>query len=132
MNMNKLGEVYKISWSDGCYVGSAKHGATSRWSQHLKSLRFKRHTNRILQSAYNKVGATAFTFSILETNVPLENLNARETEWSIQLKSCNQKPYNRIPDKRKEQIVRLIKEGKKVREIAEICQCSIGLVSKYR
>jgi group I intron endonuclease len=59
--------IYKIinKLNGKIYVGSAKLFKV-RWSQHSSSLRNQRHSNKFLQSDYNKCGEEAFVFEVLE------------------------------------------------------------------
>jgi group I intron endonuclease len=77
------------------YVGSAvsiKH----RWTRHLYLLRLGTHNNKKLQNSWNKHGASAFVFSILEDNVATELLLLREQYW-INLNNCVENGYNVNP-----------------------------------
>lgn len=60
--------IYKITNKINCriYIGSAKE-FKNRWKQHAASLKANRHNNRFLQADYNKCGADAFVFEIIET-----------------------------------------------------------------
>lgn len=63
---NKSG-VYKIynKLNGRIYIGSAKTFKT-RISDHIKSLRANKHSNKFLQADFNKCGEEAFAFEILE------------------------------------------------------------------
>lgn len=69
------------------YVGSAKNIA-HRWNVHKKRLRANRHENTYLQAAWNKYGADAFTFQVIES-VDECALLVREQYWMDNLQSCN-------------------------------------------
>lgn len=60
--------IYKIinKINGRIYIGSAKE-FKRRWSQHATSLKANKHQNKFLQSDYNKCGAEAFVFEIIET-----------------------------------------------------------------
>lgn len=81
------------------YIGSTKN-FYKRKSQHFSTLKFNKHSNRYLQSAYNKYGKDSFKFIILERNISIEKLIERELYW-INLKESldRNKGYNlSIPD----------------------------------
>jgi len=61
------GGVYKLTnkLNGRVYIGSAKE-FKERWKEHERSLKLGKHHNRFLQADYNKCGAEAFSFSILE------------------------------------------------------------------
>jgi len=70
--------------NDKQYVGQAVN-KNKRWKNHRVALRCDTHTNRHLQSAYNKYGVDSFIYTILEV-VPdgpnlKERLTAREQYW---------------------------------------------------
>jgi group I intron endonuclease len=79
--------------SGKCYVGQAA-SIGDRWLTHRSHLENRRHHSRHLQAAWNKYGADAFTFSVLEY-VPLdrEQLAAREQFWFDELRPA----YNLAP-----------------------------------
>jgi group I intron endonuclease len=60
------------------YVGSSKH-MQARWKTHKTKLKGNYHDNPKLQNAYNKYGADAFKFEILEI-CPADLLLIREQE----------------------------------------------------
>lgn len=59
--------VYKIvnDASGDCYVGSSVN-IKKRWYAHKYALHRGNHPNRFLQRAWNKYGANAFSFSVIE------------------------------------------------------------------
>jgi group I intron endonuclease len=74
--------IYKISCrpSGKVYVGSAVN-MYRRWhSRHLPQLRRNKHSNRHLQSAWNKYGESAFTCEVIEQCDTTE-LISREQYW---------------------------------------------------
>lgn len=62
------------------YIGSAVN-VDRRWSQHRSELARGVHKNPKLQSAWNKYGADAFTFSVLELVVETPDLVPAEQRW---------------------------------------------------
>ena len=62
------------------YVGSAVD-VNKRLSQHKRCLRRNAHQNRKLQSAWNKHGETAFTFTVIEEVTDSAALLQREQFW---------------------------------------------------
>lgn len=73
------------------YIGQAKDIA-HRWSTHRVELNAKRHANRHLQGAWNKYGAEAFVFSVLE-ECEETNLNERE-KYYIEQYDAYENGYN--------------------------------------
>lgn len=73
--------IYKIEHleSGKVYIGSAVDFRI-RWRNHLSTLRRGIHRSILLQRAWNKHGAHAFTFEILE-HVEKKSLIAREQQW---------------------------------------------------
>lgn len=62
------------------YIGSAVN-LDSRLATHRRQLTMKTHPNRYLQSAWDKYGAEAFSFTPVEAVRDLKNLIAREQFW---------------------------------------------------
>jgi len=64
--------VYKITnkINGHCYIGSAVN-IKKRWENHKSGLNKNKRHSRHLQSAWNKYGADAFEFSIIELCFPL-------------------------------------------------------------
>lgn len=61
------------------YIGQAQ-SFKARWQRHKDTLRLNNHRNIHLQRAWNKYGAKAFKFQILEY-CPIEQLNEREQHY---------------------------------------------------
>ena len=74
--------IYAITHAaDGrVYVGSAK-SLKKREGQHLRLLAAGKHHSIKLQNAWNKYGAQAFSFSVLEYVQDVALLVVREQEW---------------------------------------------------
>lgn len=86
--------------NDKQYVGQAVN-KNKRWKNHRVALRCDTHTNRHLQSAYNKYGVDSFIYTILEV-VPdgpnlKERLTAREQYWMDKLNTVTPNGYNLNP-----------------------------------
>jgi group I intron endonuclease len=62
------------------YVGSAVN-VSRRWSRHAHDLRKGEHACKHLQNAFNKYGATAFDFEIIQFVEVKENLIPKEQFW---------------------------------------------------
>jgi len=92
-----MGSIYQIvnTITGAVYVGSSVRPAEARWAAHLKDLKGNRHHSRYLQRAWNKYGPTAFTLSLLEVDVPVTELIAREQFYLDQRKRLPQsESYN--------------------------------------
>ncbi|MFL5800322.1 MAG: GIY-YIG nuclease family protein [Roseiflexaceae bacterium] len=78
------------------YVGSAVN-LWKRWDQHRRRLRSGKHSNRYLQSAWNKYSQENFEFSVLEF-VDVADLLHAEQEW-IDATGCIDKElgFNIVP-----------------------------------
>src|SRR5581483_8317147 len=75
------------------YVGSSIAGLR-RLTQHRRALRLNEHFNRYLQASWNKHGAEAFEFRIVE-ECTAENRLGREQHWIDKLQSSDTtKGYN--------------------------------------
>ena len=91
--------VYAITHrvSGKSYVGGAYKSFGLRFWIHRRDLRAGRHGNQHLQNAWNKYGASSFSFRILERCSP-ESCKDREQYWIIQLDATNRKHgYNKSP-----------------------------------
>ncbi|MFA5135477.1 MAG: GIY-YIG nuclease family protein [Patescibacteria group bacterium] len=78
-----LSGVYKIqnTVNGKQYIGSSVN-IRERWQDHERNLRAGTHANARLQHAWNKYGADAFIFSIIELVSPTKDaLIAREQAW---------------------------------------------------
>ncbi len=76
------------------YVGSAVD-FEKRWKNHRIELELNRHCNVYLQSAWNKYGADAFEFVIVENVADLDKLIEIEQLWIDASECCNrEKGYN--------------------------------------
>lgn len=85
------GGIYRITCTANgkIYIGSAMD-FNKRWRNHRVGLNNNNHSNRYMQSAWNKYGESAFIFEIVEFVMPWSILD-REQYWLDKLK-----PYNRI------------------------------------
>jgi len=74
--------IYKITCTPTgkIYIGSAKN-LRKRWHGHCWALNAKRHPNTYLQHAWDRYGADAFTFDILELVMFPEYLTEREQHY---------------------------------------------------
>lgn len=80
--------IYRIvrNGTDQCYVGHTVELKT-RWWRHKNMLRLGGHHSPYLQRAWNKDGADAFTFEIIEECLE-EDMVVREQFWMDGLDSC--------------------------------------------
>ena len=78
--------IYTIACQDKRqYVGSSAN-IERRWVHHRDDLRAGKHHSRFLQRAWNKYGADAFTFTVVEEVADHAQLNERERHWIETLK----------------------------------------------
>ena len=82
--------IYRIvNAVDGrSYIGQTNN-IKRRRKEHFVDLKAGVHHNPFLQNAYNKYGRSAFTFEVLEENVPTEMINEREVYWVEHFDSFN-------------------------------------------
>ncbi|HEX8248979.1 MAG TPA: GIY-YIG nuclease family protein [Pyrinomonadaceae bacterium] len=96
--MEKSG-IYQIlnTKSGKLYIGSAVY-LTRRFTEHKRQLNKQIHNNKFLQAAWNKYGAAAFGFQILEYVSDIDLLIEREQFW-LDKTNCFQKNigYNLSP-----------------------------------
>lgn len=79
--------VYRISClpNGNCYIGSTID-RDKRWYHHKRSLRRSNHHNLLLQRAWNKYGADAFQFEVIENVADASMLIEREAYWINELR----------------------------------------------
>lgn len=63
------------------YIGSTRRSFGVRWKEHRTSLRAGKHTNPVLQNAWNKYGESAFAFCILEPVDDITQIEQIEQAW---------------------------------------------------
>ena len=80
--------IYAIRCRQRVYVGSAKHIA-ERWRYHKRDLRRGNHHSGLMQRAWDKYGASAFSCIVIEPVAELEHLLAREQHWIDALRACD-------------------------------------------
>ena len=86
--------IYKITCmvNGKIYVGSSNN-LRKRWKNHTKSLQQNTHHNQYLQRGWNKYGADAFVFEVIELVMPWALLD-REQYWLDTLKPFSPKGFN--------------------------------------
>jgi len=72
--------VYKILnvFNGKFYIGSTRRTFGGRWKSHLSRLKNHKHTNPILQNAWNKYGKNGFVFQIVEICSPYDAFNREQ------------------------------------------------------
>jgi group I intron endonuclease len=82
-----------------CYIGSAasRGGMCKRRDKHYSDLGLQRHHSKHLQNAWNKHGADAFVFEILEECEPKKCIE-REQHYmdTILFANCNDKRFHKL------------------------------------
>lgn len=88
--------VYAITCrEDGrCYVGGSIN-IPHRWCVHRSHLRLKKHHSGDLQEAWDRLGADAFEFTVVES-LPDGDLAAAEQRWMDRLQAVSM-GYNNAP-----------------------------------
>lgn len=95
-----MGLIYmRISPSGGKYIGQTVIAEHERWQGHIKEAKAtgNRFSDSILNRAIRKYGGENFTVTILENNIPAEQLNEREIYWINKMHTYyedNQHGYN--------------------------------------
>lgn len=74
--------------SNKVYIGQSKD-ILRRKKEHVYYLQKGNHHNKYLQNAWNKCNPEDFIFTIIETNIKIENLTEREGYWINEYKSLN-------------------------------------------
>jgi group I intron endonuclease len=85
------------------YIGSAKN-LLGKINSHKFQLKNNLHTNQEIQKDFNEIGEEGFSFDILDSLEPREDLNYDYTEelktleamWIEKLQPFNEKGYNKI------------------------------------
>ena len=77
--------IYHIQRANQHYVGQSIH-VPRRLRHHRSLLDRNKHHNPMLQRSWNKYGASDFIFELLE-ECPVEDLDARETYWTVELEA---------------------------------------------
>jgi len=97
-SITSRGGIYQIRHigSGKVYIGSAVVICT-RWYQHRTHLKAGAHRNRKLQRAWDKHGAGAFVFEVLEVVANKEELILVEQEYLDRLQPFGRQGYNLSP-----------------------------------
>ncbi len=92
--------IYKITCSANkkIYIGSSIN-LCRRKNEHWNDLRQNKHSNPIMQSAWNKYGEQTFVFEVLELVLPMDPTN-REQHWLNKFKPFGRKGFNLAHDAR--------------------------------
>ncbi len=82
--MNTVGLIYLIKnkINGKCYIGQTIRELKYRINEHLSESRTLRH-NYIIHKAIKKYTWDNFTVEVLESDIPLENLNKREIYFTL-------------------------------------------------
>lgn len=93
----KSSGIYRISnlHTGDCYIGQASN-LQKRRHNHLSDLRKQQHGNQRLQRAWNKYGASAFLYAVIEI-CPIESLTEREDHWMNWCRERGIELYNMCP-----------------------------------
>ena len=85
----KTGSIYIItnSINDKVYIGQTTMSIDDRWKSHLKPSTLKQKGSYKLYNAMNKYGKENFSCKVLETNIPVEELNDKEIYYIEQYDS---------------------------------------------
>lgn len=91
MNNEKRSGIYKITnnQTKKFYIGSTVDRFSKRIGTHRSQLLNNQHKNKHLQSAFNKYGREAFSYTILEHGIPKEQILEREQYWIDITNACD-------------------------------------------
>lgn len=130
----RYGEIYKIETPGGVYIGQCVGWATGRWSQHLRLLRAGRHHCAALQESYTDGGISSFAFSVLEAEVPEEELDDREFHHQTKHEGrcISMPPWKAVRHQKQMAILDRIKQGIPYRRIADEFDVSLGTVGNVK
>lgn len=95
METKDVSGIYQIKnkTTNKIYIGSSKN-IYKRWKTHISRLKYNKHCNSHLQSAWNKYGQNDFEFSIIETVNDLSELKELEQQYIDELQPFNERGYN--------------------------------------
>lgn len=82
--------MFKNNTNGKAYVGQAED-VEARYKQHIKDSKNKDY---VFYKALRKYGIDNFTFSIIEEDIPIENINEREIFWISEINSKIPNGYN--------------------------------------
>jgi hypothetical protein len=114
------------------YIGSTKNKIATRWNWHLERLKNNIHEIREWQDAWNDSNVQEWDFRVLEDNIPVEEQFEKELEWQNTLNpTFGSKTYwhRKHHGDKVERVMALLIEGKTYREIASLCDVSVGWIS---
>lgn len=130
-----VGYTYKITnkVNGKSYIGKTTKTVQERWKEHLKEVGKERCANRPLYRSIKKYGASSFIVETLE-EVPLEHLSKREIYWIEHFHTYGNGYNATLGGDGKilydyDYIARLLIEGRKYQEIADMVGCCLDTVA---
>lgn len=128
--MQQTGSIYiiKNKVNDKVYIGQTTQSVHERFCQHMKPSTAKNRGTYKFYNAVNKYGRDNFYVEVLESGIPIDQLDEKEIAYIKQYDSCDN-GYNSTygGDVRRihepwdiDNIIRLFKEGMNSFEIGEI------------
>lgn len=137
--VDNIGKIYiiKNTITDKVYIGQTIQSVERRFKKHLSD---SKQSNNIFSRAIKKYGAENFYYEILESNIPLSELDEREIYWIKYFDSYNNgynsttggQYYKRLyNDDFIFQILALWEEGLNTFEIAETLNIDQQTVTRY-
>ncbi len=127
--------IYKIhNGSSGkSYIGSTRNGIFNRWRQHVEKLKKNKYSGDF-QEDWNKYNIDVWTFSILETNVVLEEQYSREQHWIDFYAKENQYNIGRFVSRANKyrKILEMLAGGATYFQIRDVLGVSIGTVCSVK
>lgn len=137
-----MGLIYKRTSPSGkIYIGQTIHDESNRWKSHCRAAKSTSSSdyNSPLNRAIRKYGGENFSVEILEDNIPTELLNEREQYYILLYNSNNLKigynltigGNNKIVESKKDEILKLWRQGCLIKEISQIVNINRNTISEY-
>jgi hypothetical protein len=127
--------IYKIyNGSTGkSYIGSTRNGVFNRWRIHVENLNNNKYSGDF-QDDWNKYNIDVWVFSILETDVILEEQYSREQHWiDLYVKENKYNTSNFVSRATKyRQILEMLSSGATYFQIRDTLGVSIGTISNVK
>ena len=126
-------QIKSLKYPDRIYIGSAIN-IDSRWNNHIKTLRQKKHRNCKMQGHYDKYGECDLHFAILEECIKDNLINREQYYIDLFNPSFNicRKAGSPLGVKHSDEYKKRISERQKGRKLSEEHKKKIGISGKGR
>jgi hypothetical protein len=127
--------IYKIhNGSTGkSYIGSTRSSVFNRWRRHVENLNNNKYSGDF-QNDWNKYNIDVWVFSILETDVILEEQYSREQHWIDFYVKENEYNTNKFVSRATKygQILDMLSSGETYFQIRDALGVSLGTISNVK